>query len=470
MAGLLLLRRAHSSLSFGTGKKVESGSTQQAEQSKRPYIPERSLSESSVPQIKCTVGPSELRSAINPNWRSTTNSTTNQQGKKNRNIHQLRLNTLSNTKKLVQAQEHLDSVSKYQFEDDLEVPFELDENLSSSNTPSISPSPAHSLLNTPIFPYSPTSSMKPLDFSTSFSSTCHCDVECIDPSLCHTSFVSVGSSSSYRLNKISSGPSTASSSKQTQTTRFIHSPIYEQSEGDYFNQHHKEHEQIRQAQIAEDNQPCSWENSPQSNTLSNHNSLSNSLNSSSSFLPNSYSITSAVYARNTESRRESQDSTYNNSYSDNESDTIHFTEKSSDLNDILNGCGSLIDTDNNGGFLRSTTSTSLASSSSSLSSSLSMNTTSASALKGLNIKNVNNLSTFTLSPVLEREKQKKIQAKKQQDLNQTSPRSNENTIKSIGFNIIQPNHNQYNQSRLSIQSPPSSLSRSRRLFTIKESD
>ncbi|WRT63849.1 uncharacterized protein IL334_000774 [Kwoniella shivajii] len=183
---------------------------------------------------------------------------------------------------------------------DEEVPFELDETLT--------PSPDHSLLTTPTFSVQSTATM-PLEFfspssSSSMMSRCECDPECLDPSLCR-SYISFGSSymsqpSSSQIESNELFNSSVLPSPWRQSPCFI--------DNDNFS--------------SDNSSKCSWANSP-----------SFSLSRSNLNIP-SIKI-----------RRQSQDSTYQSEddFEDDSFDNRGSTLKRKDLSDLLNGCGSLMD-------------------------------------------------------------------------------------------------------------------------------
>ncbi|WVW81806.1 hypothetical protein I302_103803 [Kwoniella bestiolae CBS 10118] len=353
MPGRFLLKRAHSSFHFPhllQHPKQEEGPTCSTASSSSQ--PSRSLSDSCLgtPKIECTTGPTVLRSAINPKRKE-------RQSRRDRNVNSLRLDTL----RLVQAEE------EFEEENDLEIPFELDETIPTS-CGSIT-SPAHSLLTTPTFPGSPTVG-SPLEFLTS----CECEDECIDPSLCNSSLFSYGSSfrnssSVHQRNKIS----------------FINTP--RSTSGSYFGLEDGQEDQ------------CSWASSPQFLSFSNHHS-----------------------ATATSSRRESIDSTF-----DFNDEVVLKQDEGNDLSTILSGCGSLID-DHSDPFLHSTNygkSFSPMPTPNSYNQSQSQKHYSSCAFlheraKRMNIHQNPNSPTGTgTSPI-------------------HSPRSDENTIKSVGFKPSPP--------------------------------
>ncbi|WWD08976.1 hypothetical protein V865_007091 [Kwoniella europaea PYCC6329] len=371
MPGRFLLRRAQSTFLL-VHQSNESPKLKDKSESSQPT---RSSSESCLggtPKITYTTGPTVLRSVINPSWKP----------KKERNVNHLRCNTLSERRRLVEVEEVIN--------EDLEIPFELDENLP---TCSSFASPAHSLLTTPTFPDPPTVS-DPLDFG-SFDSACDHE-ECIDPSLCSVSY-----GSSFNLNPASSSRSYMSK------VQFANSPIYQ-------------YQEVEQ---------CSWASSP--------------------------ILTSTLAC----GRKGSDDSTYSqNTDSTSDSDLVSDTQMERDqdgLSNILSGCGSLID-DHSDSSLQAT-STSL----------------STFSLSSPSLAHQRQYSSCSF--LHDRAKQMKINQSSSRSSNAISPihspRSDENTIKSVGFKPSPPQQVQrlLEQSRLSLSTSSSSKGQ-RRLSMIRESE
>ncbi|WWC58112.1 uncharacterized protein I303_100647 [Kwoniella dejecticola CBS 10117] len=497
MPGRFLLTKVQLSFSFNSiFKKDEHPLGRPA----RPSRPERSLSDSSIPTVRCTVGPSELRSVINPNWKDRSRE------KKDRNVHQLRVrcNTLKNQKKLVQAEE--EALAYEQGDGDIEVPFELDETLATSGSTA---SPAHSLLTTPTFSCS-SGGMTPLEFSASFSSSCECAIECIDPSLCNSSFISVGSS--YRGASSSSNhqfpysppysfasPSTSgpSTSRRQPQIKFVSPP-----NRTFHLTRNSSTAKLEVEERVRVEEPCSWATSPQFLSFSNYASASTSLSSTSNAglriqglrsdgsagasgndgqclsqsqsyafsleddTNNSHSFATS-YAESLRSmdghRRESDDSTYSGEAEAESKTQFRMARVEESLSSVLNR-GSLMEEDGaceiNQYFVPSTTK----SSSTSLVSSFDASPT------------FNKLSqSFSLSPILASTPTYTSKDNKSSSLPLHSPRSDENTIKSIGF---RPPHQQQHQQQQISRSPKVLLNKTpsatiptpRKLSTIEESE